>query len=195
MSWTLMFFSLYLAELPDKTSLATLALLRRHRALFVWIGAGLALILQTVIALTAGRLLSLVPKGPLSWLEILLFFGFAGWLWKESNENDDDTVNQPVVQAARRRGTIFSTFLFVFVAEFLDLTQIATMAFAARHPHNLWLIGLIAACALLLANATVIVFGRMILARIPGRWMERVAAILFGVIGVVLGLGQLGVGL
>ncbi len=187
-----MFFSLYLAELPDKTSLATLALLRRHRALWVWLGSASALVAQTVLALTAGRLLALVPQRPLTWLEILLFLGFAIWLWKESGEEDEAPESAPRVASRRALPVIGQTFLFVFVAEFLDLTQMATMAFAAKHPHNLVILGAMASLALVAANATVVLFGQVILARISGMWLQRIAALLFGVIAVGMGIAQFG---
>nr|WP_243239235.1 TMEM165/GDT1 family protein [Sulfobacillus harzensis] len=187
-----MFASLYLAELPDKTSLATLALLRRHNPLWVWMGAGLALVAQTVIAVGAGRLLALVPRNLLNWIETLLFLAFAVWLWRSAGKPDE----APEDQTVKGRGsTVGRIFLFVFAAEFLDLTQMATIAFSAHHPQQSLAIGVMAAVALLSANATVIGFGRVILRYIPGSWIERGAALLFGAIGVAIGLGQLGVGL
>ena len=41
-------------ELPDKTFVATLVLATRYRPLLVWIGVGLAFIVQTLVAVTAG---------------------------------------------------------------------------------------------------------------------------------------------
>ena len=56
------FATIFVAELPDKTMLATIVLSARFkRPLPVWIGAALALTLQMVIAVTAGRLLGLLP--------------------------------------------------------------------------------------------------------------------------------------
>ncbi len=189
-TWTLIFASLYLAELPDKTSVATLALLRRHKPLLVWMGAGLALIAQTVLALVAGRLLSLVPRRPLTWVEVLFFLGFAVWLWRNSGGRDDSPLQEVEVGAPSQ--TVVRVFFLVFVAEFLDLTQMTTIAFAAHHPGRLLAIGVVAALALVLANATIVGFGQGLLRRIPGSWIERGAAIVFVVIGLLMGLGQFG---
>ena len=41
---------IFLAELPDKTALAALVLATRHRALPVFVGTGLALTVQSVVA-------------------------------------------------------------------------------------------------------------------------------------------------
>lgn len=187
-----MFCSLYLAELPDKTSLATLALLKRRPALFVWIGSALALVVQTVLAVTAGRVLALVPRRPLSWLEIVLFLAFAVWLWKESGEQAAESTDKP--HRGVRGNPIIQTFSLVFAAEFLDLTQMATMTFASREPHHLVIIGLVAALALLLANATIILGGRALVNRVPGGWLERIAAVIFALIGIYMGLSQIGLG-
>lgn len=185
-----MFASLYLAELPDKTSVATLALLRRHKPMLVWMGAGLAFIAQTVLALLAGRLLSFVPRRPLTWVEVLFFFGFAVWLWRNSGDTEDSSL-QKVGDGAPYH-TVVRVFVLIFVAEFLDLTQMATIAFAAHHPGRLLTIGVVAALALILANATVVRFGQVLLRRIPGSWIERGAAVVFFAMGLVMGIGQLG---
>ena len=47
---------IFLAELPDKTALATLVLATRHRATPVFLGAALALTVQSIIAVGAGSL-------------------------------------------------------------------------------------------------------------------------------------------
>lgn len=83
----LIFGTIFLAEIPDKTSLMTITLMGRLPVRLVWGGAALALIAQTVLALTAGRLLAFVPKLPLTIIEVLLLLGFAVWLWRESNES------------------------------------------------------------------------------------------------------------
>lgn len=193
MIWVLMFGSLFLAELPDKTSLATLALLRHHAAVWVWLGAALALIAQTILSLSAGRLLALVPQKPLAWFEIVLFFGFAVWLYKESKETDHSPVDGTNLHSLNAQAIVLQTFFMVFLAEFFDLTQIATVAYAARYPHQLIAIGVIASTALLAANGLMILIGRYLLRRVPGHWMQRGAALIFGVIAAIMGLTQLGV--
>ncbi len=189
MIWLLMFFSLYAAELPDKTSLVTLALLGRHRGALVWAGASAALVVQTVVALTAGRLLALVPKRPLVWVEVILFLGFAVWMWHEASESEPPDATAPAF-GGRPVRVMAQVFGLVFLAEFLDLTQMATVAYASHYAHQLWLLGSVAAAALILANGTVVLFGDAVLKRISGLWLQRGAAILFGIVAIVLGFGQ-----
>src|SRR4029078_10161876 len=60
-------------ELPDKTFVATLVLATRYRPLLVWIGVGLAFFVQTLVAVTARRLISRLPHRPVRAFAALMF--------------------------------------------------------------------------------------------------------------------------
>ena len=135
MSSLQLFFTVYgvifLAELPDKTALAALVLATRHRPLPVFLGASLALTVQSVIAVAAGSLLSRLPH---AWVRVgsgLLFLGCAVFMW----------LRKPEAAAAAREtsdkagfwGALWTVFLVVFVAEWGDLTQILTANLAAHY--------------------------------------------------------------
>jgi Uncharacterized protein family UPF0016 len=60
----IVFGVIFVAELPDKTALASLVLATHYESLPVFLGASLALTLQSVIAVAAGGLLSTLPKPP-----------------------------------------------------------------------------------------------------------------------------------
>lgn len=189
MAWPFtIFVTVFLAELPDKTSLVSLTMISHYRAWLVWVGASLALIAQTFVALIAGRLMALVPHRPLTALEAALFLGLALWLWKGSGEeSSNSSSNQiPVPKIRGNVAAILQIFGVVLVGEFLDLTQLATMAFAARHAQALWLVGISAAAGLLLANGLVVSVGHMVLRRISGLIVQRVAAVIFAVIAATL---------
>jgi len=72
---------IFLAELPDKTALAALILATRHRPLPVFLGASLALTLQSVIAVAAGSLLAELPSTVVHVGSGLLFIGCALVMW------------------------------------------------------------------------------------------------------------------
>lgn len=187
MGFSAIFATLFLAELPDKTSLAALALVSRYRALVVWVASSLALVSQTVLALAAGRVLALVPKKPLTLIEAALFVVLAVWILKESLE---DPAKSHADEGAppKRRGwsALPRIFVLVFVAEFMDLTQVATATFAANHPTRIWLVGVAAALALVSANAVVVSIGGMVLRKIRGAYLQRAAGLLFAIIGISL---------
>jgi len=183
--WILIFVSMFLVELPDKTSLATLSLVSRYGGRVVWLGSATAMIAQTAIAVLAGGVLSEVPKAPLRWVEILLFMVFAFWLWKESTEKESSEVSILPSRRGSRRGRvgiIAQVFLLVFFAEFLDLTQIATVAYASRFPHHLLRLFVVVAAALVAANSLVVLGSDKLSRILAPKWIQRSsAAIFFGV--------------
>lgn len=179
-TFVVIFGTVFLAELPDKTSLATMTLGSRYRALPVWIGGSLALLTQTVLALIAGRLLGLMPHPILKAIEVILFWVFAVWMLKRGPESDESTTGVS-------RGSILGrAFLLVFVAEFGDLTQMATAVWASRLPHQIILVGVAAALALVLANGISTYAGKQLSRWITSTWIGRGAATLFFLIGLVI---------
>jgi len=69
------FALIFVAELPDKTMIATLIMGSRYRPVLVWIGATAAFTIHAGIAVLAGRLLALLPH---RWVEAVTALLFAG---------------------------------------------------------------------------------------------------------------------
>lgn len=179
-TFLLIFGTVFLAELPDKTSLAAMALGSRYQALPVWVGGSLALLVQTVIALGAGRLMGLMPGSILKWIEVILFWAFALWMFKRGTEDE------PEVGHTSHGSVLARAFLLVFVAEFGDLTQVATAVWASRLPHQILLVGSAAALALVLANGISTYAGKQLRRWIASTWIARGASALFFLIGLVI---------
>ncbi len=185
MTWILIFVSMYLVELPDKTSLATLALVSRYDGRMVAIGSALAMVTQTMLAILAGRLLNEIPQDPLRWIEVGLFAMFALWLWRESFKKGIEEGPSANQRVGGRRGTIIlRAFLMVFMAEFLDLTQMATMTYAARFAQHLVILFVVVATALVAANATVVVGGQRLRGLIATKWIQRSSATIFLMVAI-----------
>lgn len=73
--------ALVLAELGDKTMLATVALASDHNWAGVWLGATVGMVLADAVAIAAGRLLHRrLPTRALHVVASLLFLGFGLWL-------------------------------------------------------------------------------------------------------------------
>jgi len=74
---------IFLAELGDKTQLAVLAMAADRSPLSVLLGAGLALLVSTSIAVALGALAKgYLPEGALRWVRYAagaLFIGFGAW--------------------------------------------------------------------------------------------------------------------
>src|SRR5689334_11315010 len=84
----LTFAAIFVVELPDKTFVAALVLSTRYRVIFVWIGVGLAFLIQTVIAVTLGRLVTLLPEQVVHGVAALIFLVGAVVLVREAPNAD-----------------------------------------------------------------------------------------------------------
>lgn len=124
-----------LAELPDKTMIATLIMGSRFRPVLVWLGATAAFALHAGIAVGIGRLLALLPHRWVETVSALLFAAGAVYLLFVP-ERRAEQVGEREAAGARRSGglrTVATAFTVIFVGEFGDLTQILTANLAARY--------------------------------------------------------------
>ena len=186
------FATVFLAELPDKTMIATIVLSSRfHRPLAVWIGAASALTLQMVIAVTAAQLLRLLPERPVQFAVSGLFAVGAVVLWRSQDEggNPNETIaddladgrtSAPTVSGRRIAATVFG---IVFVAEWGDLTQLATASLATTRPPLSVFVG--ASLAMISVSAIGVIAGRALLRVVPERILHRAAAVVFAILAVV----------
>ena len=177
---------IFLAELPDKTALAALILATRHRALPVFLGASLALTLQSVIAVAAGSLLAQLPSPAVHVGSGLLFIGCALLMWIRKHE--DAAVTGRAEEEAGFWSALWTVFLVVFVAEWGDLTQIGTAGFQAKF--HAWFTILLASTLALWSVAALAVFvGNRAGKLLDPKLTQRVAAVAFMIIGVLLAAG------
>ena len=187
------FATIFVAELPDKTMLATIVLSARFkRPLPVWIGAASALTLQMGIAVVAGRLLSLLPDRLVSGAVAVLFAVGAFILWRTSEDADDEAAAADAeardAETAGLRPTAWwrvsaTVFGIVFLAEWGDLTQLATASLASRGEPASVFVG--AAAAMMTVAAIGVVAGRALLRVLPERVLRKVAAGIFGFLAIL----------
>ena len=192
MSGYRLFFSvfavIFVAELPDKTALASLVLATRHRALPVFLGAALALTVQSVVAVAAGGLFSLLPTKVVHIGAGVLFLVSAVFMWRRKEEDEPSGTEDG--QPAGFFKALWIVFGVVFIAEWGDLTQIATAGFAARYHARLIVFS--AATAALWAVAGIAVFvGNRAGKLLDPTLTQKIAAVLFAGVGVALLLGRL----
>jgi Ca2+/H+ antiporter, TMEM165/GDT1 family len=181
------FGTIFVAELPDKTMLATIVLAARFKRPFaVWAGAAIALTAQMVIAVVAGRLLDLLPNWPVRLAAAVLFAVGAIVLWRSSDDVLLDeteatlaTVAGPPLPAWRVTATVLGV---VFVAEWGDLTQLATASLASGGEALSVFVG--ATAAMVTVAAIGVVAGQSLLRVLPERILRRVAAIIFATLAV-----------
>ncbi|MHA6759631.1 TMEM165/GDT1 family protein [Streptacidiphilus sp. PAMC 29251] len=180
---------IFLAELPDKTALASLVLGTRYRASYVFTGIAAAFAVQVALAIAAGSLLALLPH---RWVEAvvgLMFLGGALMLLLQKDEDDEEgAVKEPASTGFWRvAGT---GFLMVLIAEFGDLTQITTANLAAKYtdPLSVFLGSWLALCAV---AGIAIVGGQKLMKHVPLRVITRVAAVVMMVMAAVSLVGAI----
>ncbi|HEY7279550.1 MAG TPA: TMEM165/GDT1 family protein [Trebonia sp.] len=169
------FAVIFTAELPDKTALASLVLGSRYRPTWVFTGVAVAFAVHVALAIAAGSLLGLLPHRPLEIIVAVLFAIGAVVLLRGRHEDDND---EHVELHGREPGfwrVAGMSFMIILVAEFGDLTQIATATLAA-HYHDPAAVAIGAVLALWAVGGLAIVGGRGLLKLIPLVWISRIAA-------------------
>lgn len=190
--WLTVFSVIFLIELPDKTALAALLLATRHRPLPIFLGTATAFSIQTIVAVAAGSLLSLLPRDPIRIGAGILFLIMAAVLVRQNLKKAEAEEAREVAQVERRRRQPFVTaFTVVFVAEWGDLSQLATAALQARFLQPL-LVFTAALLALWLVSALAVSLGNRLGAWVPERPLQFVAAGIMVLVAIALMTGLLG---
>ena len=168
-------------ELPDKTFIATLVLATRFRPLLVWIGVGAAFAVHTLVAVTAGGLLTLLPRTPVLLAAALLFAVGAVLLWRSARTADAEEAQTEeefagkVGAGAEGFRAVATSFGVLLLAEWGDLSQLFTAGLVVRYEDPVsvfvgaWL-------ALLLISGVAALVGRALLQRLRLGVIQRVAA-------------------
>jgi putative Ca2+/H+ antiporter (TMEM165/GDT1 family) len=179
---------IFVAELPDKTALATLVLATRYAPLPVFVGASLALTVQSLVAIAAGGLVSLLPARPVHIAAGLLFLVSAVVRWRRKEEDESDLAKAGERKAPTFSRALASTFAVVFIAEWGDLTQLATAGLAARY-HNLVTVFCGATLALWAVTGIAVLVGHRAGALLNPDVTKKVAAGIFFALGIAFVTG------
>ena len=178
------FATVFPAELPDKTMIATVVLVARYRRPFwVWLGAVGAFTLHVTVAVAAGSVIGLLPERVVGAVVAAMFAVGAIVLFRSARADRTAVADAEAAARVTPRAALLGSFGLVAVAEWGDLTQLATAGLAARSddPIAVW-IGALAALASVAAIAAT--FGRQIVARVPIRRINYVAAAVFAGLAV-----------
>ena len=175
----IVFGSIFLVELPDKTFIATLVLATRFRPLFVWIGVSLAFLVQTAVAVTVGGLLTQLPKRPVEAFAAAMFLVGGIILIRGAKKADEEEAEAEEEFSHKGAATavglkaIAVSFGILFLAEWGDLSQLLTagMVVQFKEPVSVFL-GAFLALATVSALAAVI--GRALLTRVKLATIRRI---------------------
>ncbi|MCZ4499776.1 MAG: hypothetical protein JWQ74_2329 [Marmoricola sp.] len=167
----LSFAAIFVVELPDKTFIAALVLSTRYRGIYVWIGVGLAFLVQTLLAVTVGRAVQFLPDDVVKIVSAAIFLFGAVLLIREAPKADADEADTEAEFAAKAQSSktglaaVTASFLVLFAAEWGDLSQLLTISLVGKYgePVSVF-IG--AWGALLAVSGLAVVAGRFLLQRI-----------------------------
>ncbi|MGW1468044.1 TMEM165/GDT1 family protein [Streptomyces sp. NPDC001493] len=164
---------IFLAELPDKTMFASLAMGTRMKPLYVWFGTSSAFIVHVAIAVGAGGLLGLLPDWIVKLVSALLF-AFGAFMLLRGGGDDEDEDEE--VKTVTGFWPVYGTaFMAVFISEWGDLTQITTANLAASN--GAWSVAIGSAAALMSVSALALLAGRFIAKRVPLKTVQRVGGV------------------
>jgi len=180
----------FLAELPDKTAIASLILGTKYRPSWVFAGVAAAFVVHVALAVAAGSLLSLIPRRPLEAIVAVLFLAGAVLMLRSHGREDGEEEADEVEDLGDGAGfgkVAGTAFGVIMVAEFGDLTQIVTANLAAKYADPL-AVGIGATLGLWAVAGLAIVGGRGLLKVLPLHLIVRLAALVMIVLaGVSLG--------
>jgi len=186
----LVFGVIFLAELPDKSMFASLALSTRFKRSHVWLGAASAFFVQVIIAVTAGRLVTLIPHKVVEGIIIgALFLSGAALLVFGARAKDEKEERSEVEMRAPGHSVRFlkgftTSFIVIFLGEWGDITQIVTASYAARY-HAPLSVGIGALAGLWAVSGLAVVMGSKLLGRVPRQTLNRIVAIILFIFAFV----------
>ena len=162
------FGAIFVVELPDKTFIAALVLSTRYKPLAVWAGVGTAFLVQTLIAVTIGKVVTFLPQTIVEAVAAGIFFIGAVLLFREAPKADAqeaETEEEYAAKAGTERTALraaAASFLVLFAAEWGDLSQLLTISLVGRY-HDPVSVFVGAWLALLVVSGLACVAGRFLL--------------------------------
>jgi Ca2+/H+ antiporter, TMEM165/GDT1 family len=190
------FALIFVSELPDKTAIASLVLGTRFPLRWVFVGVAAAFVVHVVIAVAAGKVLTLLPHNAVESVIAVLFILGAVLIWREGSEDTEEleSAEEEGLEetATDERKSFWKVaglgFGVIFIGEWGDLTQIMTANLSAKYDDPLS-VGIGAVLGLWGVALTAMLFGRTLLKVIPMRTITRIAAVVMVALAVVTIVG------
>ena len=159
----------------------------RKHPLAVFLGVAGAFVVQSLVAATFGSVLGFLPQFAMKIGAAGLFFVFAISMWFRQGLAEQETHMAHDTRAAFWQ-TVTSSFAVIFIAEWGDLTQLATAALEAQYRSPLTIF-LSAILALWCVTALAIVMGQRLQQHMRPALLRKIAASACALAGIVLVLG------
>ena len=169
------FITIAVAELGDKTQISLLLLSSKTKKhLQLLIGAILAFVIVDGVAIIAGTWITTII--PIYYLKIIsaIVFIIIGILMLISKDDGE--------KETKHKNPFIAAFLIIMLTEWGDKTQIAAAIFATQYNAIFVFIGTM--IALLILSMIAIFFGKIISKRIDKKFVNKIAGILFIILGI-----------
>jgi putative Ca2+/H+ antiporter (TMEM165/GDT1 family) len=154
-----------------------------HRRLPVWFGVTFGYAVHVLLAVIFGTALSQLPKTPIHVVVGLLFLTGGVMTWRAGSSADHDETAKWSASMSNAR-VVWTAASVILVAEFGDLTQLATAGFAARFDDPI-AVGFGSIAALSSVSGLAVLAGGWLQKKVPLNKIQRAAAVLFVLIGIV----------
>jgi putative Ca2+/H+ antiporter (TMEM165/GDT1 family) len=180
------FGTIFVAELPDKTMVATLVLATAMpRRLAVWLGVSAGYLVHVVVAVAAGSLLARLPEEPVRAVVAAMFVAGGVVTWRSAGAGEEHDDGSHTADSWAR--TFLVAASVILVAEFADFTQLATAGLAASADSAA---AVLAGAFLALSSVAglAVLAGDRIVRVVPLPTVRRAAAALFLVLGALAAL-------
>lgn len=174
-------------ELPDKTFIATLMLATKYRPWPVWIGVVTAFLIQCLVAVAAGQLITLLPHELVEWIVAALFaFGAIVLFRSARRKRQLEAADEPAEPVEVRTGwrAAVASFIVLFAAEWGDLSQLLTAGLVAggRNPYAVFIGSWLGLAAV---SGAAVLLGRVLLKRVRPSIVSYIAASICAILAVV----------
>ena len=205
----------FVAELPDKTALASLVLGTRYRPVFVFAGVAAAFVVHVVLAVSAGSLLFLLPHRAVQAVVAVLFAVGAVLMLRRRDDEDPGpadadelagapdrpgedrgdgearggvaTLVRPVARVVTHDGFWRVAWRSFAVLFVAEFGDLTQLVTAnlSARYHDPLAVGAGAVLGLWAVGGLAIVGGRQLLRVVPFQWITRIAAVVMAGLAIV----------
>ena len=172
------------AEIGDKTQLLSVLLAARYRKFWpLFFGILVATILNHAAAAYIGTLLNgLAGRNIIMLVSGIAFIALGLWILIPDKEPDED-------EKMPKYGAFLTTVILFFIAEMGDKTQLATVTLGAES-HDLLQVTIGTTLGMMIANVPALLFGDVILKKIPLNVVRIISSVLFVAYGIYILIKQ-----
>ena len=176
-------FTIFIAEMGDKTQLLLVAMAGKYKVSHILTGTWLATVLLNVLAVGVGAALgSYLDMRIIKLAAGLAFFWFAYSTLKGEEEEEEKEMKH-------KAGPILAIFGSFFIGELGDKTQLSAITLAANYTNHQWVsafqVFLGCTLGLILADLIGLIVGVVLKSKMPTGILNAVSFGIFAVFGVI----------